>query len=159
MRLEKNKSRLPVSDASRGFTLIELMVAVAIVAILAGLAYPSYVESVRKAKRAEGRAALMQLMQQQERYYSQHNSYIRFSAASSDAAEKAFKWYSGNSPASSAYEISAEACAAEVLQSCVRLTAQPGTANVDANFKDPVCGNLTLSSTGAKSAASSDCWR
>jgi type IV pilus assembly protein PilE len=74
----------------KGFTLIEIMVAVVIVAILASFAYPSYLESVRKAKRAEARAALMQLMQQQERYYSQNNRYIAFSSESAGENGKSF---------------------------------------------------------------------
>ena len=54
-----------------GFTLVELMIVVAIVGILAAIAYPSYVDSVRKGKRADGRAALTSLLQQQERYFTQ----------------------------------------------------------------------------------------
>ncbi len=142
-----------------GFTLIELMVAIAIVGILAGIAYPSYLESVRKSKRAEGRAALMELMQQEERYYTLSNSYIGFSSSSTNAVEKTFKWYSGSAAATSAYEISAQACTGDSLTNCVVLTAMPGTTKVDKSFADPVCGTFTLDSTGAKSAASSDCWK
>lgn len=141
------------------FTLIEVMVVLAIIAILASIAYPSYQESVRKAKRTEGRAALTKLLQQQERYYSQHNTYIKFSSDSTDGNEKKFKWYSGEAPKSSAYEIHAEACENDTLQACVLLIAKPGTPKVDAKFKDPKCGVLKLTSTGVKSADSSDCWK
>jgi type IV pilus assembly protein PilE len=145
-----------VRTINRGFSLIELMIVMAIVAILAGVTYPSYRESVRKAKRAEGRAALTQLMQQQERYYSQRSSYIAFSSSSVDANETQFKWYSAESAKKSAYEISGAACAGEGIDNCIVLTATPGTSKVDSGYTDLKCGALTLSSTGRKSP--DGCW-
>jgi type IV pilus assembly protein PilE len=135
---------------------MELMTVLATLALLAAFQYPSYLESMRKAKRAEGRTALMQLMQQQERYYSQHTTYSAFSAA----APNGFKWYSGESPPSSAYEISASACKGDVIQNCVMLVAQPGTANVNRSYKDDACGGLTLTSNGVQAATgpSTSCW-
>jgi type IV pilus assembly protein PilE len=137
--------------------MIELMMVVVVVAILAAVAYPSYQEAVRKAKRAEGRAALMELMQQQERYYSQNSTYIGFSSTSTDANEKRFKWHSGNSPQSSAYEIYGAACADDTIGNCVMLTARPGTDKVS-RYVDNKCGELTLSSTGKKAPVGNDCW-
>lgn len=52
----------------RGFTLIEVMVVVAIVGILAGIAYPSYMDQVRKGNRAKAQAFLMDLAQRQQNY-------------------------------------------------------------------------------------------
>lgn len=141
-----------------GFTLIEVMVVLVVVSVLASIAYPSYQDAVRKAKRAEGRTALMQLMQQQERYYSQHNNYIVFNSSSVNEDEKKFKWFSGSSPASSAYEISAEVCQDDTIQNCVLLRAKPGTDKVDKNFDDPICGEFTFTSTGVKAADASHCW-
>lgn len=147
------------SNSSRGMTLIQVMVALAIVAILASIAFPSYKEAARKAKRAEGRAALYQLMLQQERFYSMRNRYIAFSSEATGEDEKQFKWFSGNTPDSSAYEIKAEACTGDTILNCVRLVAMPGTAMVDANFDDPLCGTLALTSTGEKEANAPECWR
>ena len=59
----------------RGFTLIELMITVAVVGILAAIAYPAYTNQIAKGRRAECRAGLYQAMQQQERYYTQFNAY------------------------------------------------------------------------------------
>lgn len=58
-----------------GFTLIEVMIVVAIVAILAAIAYPSYLDSVRKSKRADARAQLMEVSQYMQRFYSQNDRY------------------------------------------------------------------------------------
>jgi len=151
---------LKAKNKELGFTLIETMIVVVVLGILSAIAYPSYQESVRKTKRAEGRAALMRLMQQEERYYSQSTSYIAFSSGSVDGDETKFVWYSGDTPAASAYEISATACVDDVIQNCVLLTARPGTPKVNRAYTDPVCGNLTLTSTGVKSASSSqeNCW-
>ena len=52
---------------NRGFTLVELMIVVAIVAILAAIGYPSYQNSVQKSRRADGRAALQEAAARQER--------------------------------------------------------------------------------------------
>jgi len=54
--------------SQKGFTLIELMIIVAIVGILASIAYPAYQDSVRKAKRADGINALVQLQLAQEKF-------------------------------------------------------------------------------------------
>lgn len=51
-----------------GFTLLELMVALAIVALLAAVAYPSYQNSIRKARRADGMAAAMAVQAAQEKF-------------------------------------------------------------------------------------------
>lgn len=144
---------------SNGFTLIETLFVLLTVAVLAGIAYPTYVESVRKSKRAEGRAALYLLMQQQERYYSRHNSYIAFSAQSDNENEKMFKWYSGSSPSGSAYEMKAEACDSDTIRNCVRIIAMPGTLNVDAGYRDPTCGEMSMTSAGIKHANTSECWK
>lgn len=134
----------------QGFTLIELMIVVAIVAILAAIVYPSYQESVRKAKRAEGRSALLRDMQQQERDYSRMNSYTAFTAE----APGNYRGYSGENATHPAYQISAVACDGYTIQACVQLTAAPA-------FTDKKCGSLTLTSQGTQGAtgeAPGECW-
>lgn len=68
-------SSIKNDNRSGGFTLIELMIAVAIVAILAAIAYPSYTEHVRKTKRAEGKALINRIAAEQERYFTSRNQY------------------------------------------------------------------------------------
>lgn len=143
---------------ARGFTLIELMITLFILAILAAIAFPSYQESVLKARRTEGRAALMKAMLQQERYYSLHTTYLTFFSASIDPNEKKFSWFSGDSAQASFYEISAQSCMQKTLRDCVLLIAQPGTSKVNAHYRDPKCGKLTLSSSGEKTADADGCW-
>lgn len=154
---------------ARGFTLIELMITVAIVGLLAAIAYPAYTDSVLKGRRAEGRTALMEMMQQQERYMTQTGSYMTFSAGATGAngttrggtnVQIPFKTTSGDTVASAAYQLSASACptgsgsGTMQLNECVLLTATP-------NRSDPAFGNLTLMSSGAKSCSTSNakCWR
>ena len=61
---------------SKGFTLIELMIVVAIVGILAAVAYPSYQRYVQDSRRSDARANLVQLAQFMERYYTANGRYV-----------------------------------------------------------------------------------
>lgn len=60
---------------SRGFTLIELMVVLAIVAILAAIALPTFNEQVRKSRRSEAIQGLADMQLRQERYRANHTTY------------------------------------------------------------------------------------
>ena len=60
---------------TRGFSLLELMIVVAIVAILAGVGYPSYLDSVRKSSRGDANAALNTLANDLERHFSANDTY------------------------------------------------------------------------------------
>ena len=59
-----------------GFTLIELMIVVAIVGILAAIAYPSYTEQVRQSRRSDCEGALTGLASAMERYFTVNNTYV-----------------------------------------------------------------------------------
>lgn len=149
-----------VPAVTLGFSLIELLAALAIMSLLLALAVPAYHGHVVRAKRVQGQATLLRLMQQQERYYSQNNHYLAFSSASPAPQAQAFPWWSGEGPAASAYEIEALACPGSTIGQCVLLRAMPGTSKVDAQFQDADCGILSLSSTGQRgsSGPASRCW-
>jgi type IV pilus assembly protein PilE len=75
------KQTTPPKSAARGFTLIELMVTVAIVAILATIATTSYNSQVQKSRRTDARSAVLDLAGREEKLFSTTNAY---SAAASD---------------------------------------------------------------------------
>lgn len=58
-----------------GFTLIELMISVAVLGILAAIAYPAYTDQIRKARRAEAQAALMNISARQQQMLLDTRSY------------------------------------------------------------------------------------
>lgn len=59
----------------QGFTLLELMIAVAVIGIISAVAYPSYLSFVQESRRAEGQAALMDLANRQERFFYDNRQY------------------------------------------------------------------------------------
>lgn len=70
-----NRNESPLQSAN-GFTLIELMITVAIVGILAAIAYPSYTAYIARGHRAEAKQGLLELAQFMERTYTEQNTYI-----------------------------------------------------------------------------------
>ncbi|WP_218242767.1 type IV pilin protein [Comamonas fluminis] len=150
-----------------GFTLLELMIVVAIIGIIAAIAYPSYTESVLKGKRAQARSALIELLQQEERYMTQRNCYLGFTTNSAGVASAStpspatacggvtasnvpFKTFAGENISNASHLLSASTCAGSTsgstlsIANCVRVTATPIGA-------DPKAGNLEMTSTGVKS--------
>lgn len=137
----------------KGFTLIELMVTVAIVGILAAIAYPSYNNHVRKTKRAEGKTRLLQVAQLQERWFTEKNTYTTNVASLLGVAGTVYS-SSTNDP-NSGYQITAASAAAPAtIANSFVLTATAQNDQVN-----DTCGNLTLSSTGQKTATGAgSCW-
>lgn len=140
----------------KGFSLIELMITVAIVGILAGIAYPSYQNYVLRTGRADGQAKLMEIMQAQERFYSQNQTYTTNLGAGGlaygVAANAAVPSNEGR------YTVTAGACTGSTIAQCVELTA----ARAGAQANDTTCGSLTVDSRGTKGVVSpgtaATCW-
>ncbi|ARU89811.1 type IV pilin protein [Pseudomonas sp. M30-35] len=141
----------------KGFTLMELMIVVAIIGILAAIAYPSYQDYVLRSGRSDGQAWLMRIMQAQERFYSQNQTYTTNLGAGGLAMGVA-----ANAAVISEdqrYSITAAACANVTIANCVMLSAAPQGAQA----RDNECGTLTLNSRGTKgeggtAASFQDCW-
>lgn len=66
---------LPDQKLRAGFTLVELMIALAVMAILAALAWPALQEAVQRSRRADGMSALAAVMQAQERWRANNPTY------------------------------------------------------------------------------------
>ncbi|MNV28858.1 Fimbrial protein precursor [compost metagenome] len=126
-----------------GFTLIELMITVAVVAILAAVAIPSYSEHVRKSRRAQAKADLVELAQQLERFHTVQNTYNGMTLPFTQSPRDGKSYY--------ALSLSGAA-----TSSSFTLQAVPGTGQ----DKDK-CGTLTLDQAGRKTptaAKVAGCW-
>lgn len=158
-RVRLSSMQVPL-QRKQAFSLVELLVVLAISGILASIAYPSYADHVRRVRRLEGKLALMEMMQLQERLYTRSNRYAAFSADAMGTNQEGFRWWSAGRAADSAYELQARPCEQAGLALCVELVATPGTGRVDARYRDPECGALILVSTGEQRAEGPGrgCW-
>ena len=137
---------------ARGFTLIELMIAVVIVGILVAIAYPSYLSSVRKSNRAEAKAEMMSLSQRLQRCYT---SYTRFNDETNCAVYKDLKDGGVITPGTGFYKITiSHTASSETTTYSLKATAikSPQTEDTEGG-----CNELTLEHTGAK--APEECWK
>ena len=121
----------------RGFTLIELMIAVAVLGILAAIAFPAYQSQVRKGNRAAAQGAMMDIANKQQFYLSSQRQYA---AALSDLAG-----YSLPAEVSRHYTVTL-AADNSATPPTFTITATPTGAQV-------ADGALTLDSTGTKTRA------
>jgi len=148
-----------LKSGERGFTLLELMIAVAILAVLSTLAMPAYRSYRLRANRAEARGALLSLAAAQEKYYLTCNAYVADFAedreTSCDPAQLRF-------PARSEHGLySLVVSAADVESWSATATATPNSAQA----LDSECQVFSLDSVGAKTAVAADgtetstrCW-
>ncbi|KQV46649.1 MULTISPECIES: type IV pilin protein [unclassified Duganella] len=142
---------------SAGGSLLGMLTTLVIIGILSAVAIPVWSEAVIRMRRSEAQAALQELMQQEERHFTRFNSYAAFSMN----ADSEYRWWSGRTASSSAYELEGKACDGQQIRDCIQLVATPGTSNVDNRFRDPQCERLILTSSGLHLATgpSRSCWR
>jgi type IV pilus assembly protein PilE len=135
-----------LSMKKNGFTLVELMITVAIVAILAAIAYPSYQDSIIKTKRAIAQGDLMELASFMERFFTENNQYHQTNAATPVAVSLPF----------SSKDDYTYALTGTLNATTFTLQATPSAGTTQAS---DTCANLRLTNTGFKSATGAgDCW-
>ncbi|MEO9089060.1 MAG: type IV pilin protein [Rhodanobacter sp.] len=137
-----------------GFTLVELMVVVAIIAILAAIAIPAYGRYAFRARRPDGQELLLRIANAQERYYATENHYGSLTDLGFVAPVDSEKGY---------YLATFDPAIADGSTSAQAYTAKVTPQNAQA---PDVCGPLTINDAGVKtplassssSAINGSCW-
>ncbi len=137
---------------SSGFTLIELMITIAVIAILAAIAYPTYDESVRRGRRADAQAVVLMSAQYMERFFTTNATYVGAALPTSLTTSP-----EGTGSASKFYDI----VVSNLSATTYTLTATRSSGRPMASDK---CGDFIVDQTGAKSLANytaslDQCWR
>lgn len=131
-------------NRARGFTLIELMIVIAVLAIIIALGYPSYRDQVMKARRADGKAFLLEIADRQERYYADRSTYTKtITELGFDDAIATDGYYQA--------EIT-EAPTGDLTLSYTITVTPLGTQQKDK------CASFTVNSQGVRTASPADCW-
>lgn len=124
-----------------GFSLIEVMITVAVIAILSAVALPSYRSYVMRANRSEAKAALINAQVAEEKYFLQNSTYGTLAQIGILA-----------STAKGYYSIGVSNVSATTYK--VTATAQQGQAS------DTTCGTMEIDQSGTKNPAdTSVCWK
>jgi type IV pilus assembly protein PilE len=130
----------------KGFTLVELMIVVAIIGILAAIAYPAYQSYVEKSRRGQAQADLLELVQFMERRYSNRFDYEKTGGGKPDLPF-VISPRAGN-PAAYDVTVSAVTTDSFTLQAAPR-TVQAGDS----------CGTLTIDEEGNRTPTTDGCWK
>jgi type IV pilus assembly protein PilE len=135
---------------NKGFTLIEIMVVVAILGILVAIALPSYQNYVIRAKRADVMGAIMSASSAMERHRANNFSYIGATAGSTFATDVP------SDGTASAYYTLAFAVAGDLTASTFKITAT--SANEQTAALGGTAETLTINQAGEKTWGVKTCW-
>ena len=138
---------------ARGFTLIELVIALVVVGLLLAFAVPAYREQVVSARRAEGKALITEVAARMERCYTRFSAYTNAACTGILPANSEDGWYTVPAAGAGADQ-------STVAAQSFTLRALPQRAQAE---EDTRCGTLTLSNTGVRGQsltppAGYDCW-
>ena len=128
-----------------GFTLIELMITVALVGILSAIAYPSYVNYVLRSNRSAAQTFLLEVAGRQERYLLDARVYGDLSALGMNSVPPSV---------TKNYDIASTPAVGPPPSYSITATAKSGTAQAT---KDSACTPLSIDQTGKKLPAAG-CW-
>ena len=150
--------KLPAAQhASRGFTLVELMIVVVVASILLAVALPSYKSYVRQSRRTEAKSAVLDLAGREERYFSTNGA--NYSAVATDMGYTAFGIPIGNGYYKLAVSVPATTPNAPATPS-YSVTATPVAGQ--SQVSDTQCTSFSVDSSGAQfstgTATSQYCW-
>lgn len=149
----KNHRLPPAARRARGFTLIELMVSVAVVAILAAVAYPNYTSQVVRTRRSAAAGCAVEMAQYMERVYASNLRYDQNDGAATVLPNTPCRGEIANQ-----YTLSFAAGQPQTRTFTVQATPQGQQASRDAH-----CGTLTIDQSNTKgrsgTASVADCWR
>jgi type IV pilus assembly protein PilE len=140
----------------RGFTLIELMITVAIVAILAAVAYPAYTKHIAKGKRSAAQAVMYSALSKQEQYMLNARSYYPTGTGPTTTMTLTPLGLNVPSDVSSNYDITVGSDNS-LAPPTFYVEAAPKTGQA---ANDSSCGTLRLTNTGTKTASGggANCW-
>lgn len=144
---------------NKGFTLIELMIALVIAAILVSIAVPSYTSQVRKSRRTDAKTFLLDIAAREQRFFTEYGRYTSTVVKPSSCTGSACGLnLSSDTSSEGYYQVSV--AVSGVGNSTYTLTATPVAAKAQA--KDTKCVAFTLTSTGVKgvtgSGTANECW-
>jgi type IV pilus assembly protein PilE len=154
------------TNQHRGFTLIELMITVAIIGLLASVALPSYSSYIARARRADARTQLLQAAQFMQRFYAANDSYSSDRAGNDVISAMPANLKKSPSDGTAVYQLNTSISTAgnytaTVTVSAYTLTMAPISGGVAAS---DACGMFTITSTGVRGVASAtktrdECWK
>ncbi len=142
--------------SEKGFTLIEIMIAVVILALLSAIAIPSYLDNVRRGRRADAKAKLLQNDQYMASFLAINDVYDKEKVTNTAVALPALVSPAGATGAAVDYNIS---FAVATTPTTYKIQAVPRPGGKMAS--DP-CGTFTIDNFGARTVSGSlsvdECW-